>query len=280
MGTLLILADSRHRCGSSLQASLPFLQQVTHCKLPVYEWVGGCEDIHVVEDEDGTYYVNYSTWNGHRDAMLVATSEDLIHWRKHGPGFSKFAPERVWGTRSGVIVTRREGDRLIATRIGGKYIMYMSHRCLLAESENLIDWKPLDKTVWPGVVPNLYDGGTHEGGAIALDTPKGILLSYNAGSTGAADVPHGIWSLGQALIDRRDLTTVLHRLDRPYLRPQLAWEQTGFTAKPAIVSNALIHFKGEWLLYYGGADHHIGLATCRSDDNALLTARAARRSFH
>lgn len=71
-----------------------------------YEWEGGCEDLHIVEDESGTYYMNYTAWNGKRDALLVATSNDLVRWTKHGPAFAKLAPERVVGTRSGVVVTR------------------------------------------------------------------------------------------------------------------------------------------------------------------------------
>ena len=38
----------------------------------------------------------------------------------------------------------------------------------------------------------------------------------------------------------------------------------GYCSVPATVANGLVYFKGEWLLYYGAADRHIGLATCRS----------------
>lgn len=38
-----------------------------------------------MEDEAGTYVMNYTAWNGSCDAMLVATSKDLIHWTKQGP---------------------------------------------------------------------------------------------------------------------------------------------------------------------------------------------------
>ena len=40
--------------------------------------------------------------------------------------------------------------------------------------------------------------------------------------------PHRPGRLGQALIDRRDLTSVRHRLDRPFLRPEMEWEVKGF----------------------------------------------------
>ena len=220
-----------------------------------YEWGGGCEDLHIVEDEAGMYYMNYTAWNGKRDSMLVATSEDLLHWTKHGPAFAKLAAERVLGTRSGVVVTRREGDRLIAQKINGKYLMMVSHTCELAESENLIDWKPLGKAVWKDSEPGLFDSGSHEAGAIALEQPDGILLFYNGGNGG--------WALGQALISRQDCTTVHHRLETPFIKPELDWEISGFIAN-ACVANGLVPFQGEWLLYYGAADHQIGLAVACS----------------
>ena len=92
-----------------------------------YEWEGGCEDLHIIEGEDGVYYMNYTTWSGKGDSMSVATSRDLVHWTKHGPAFRKAAPDKVPGSRTGVVVSRREGDRLIAAKINGKYWMYYTH---------------------------------------------------------------------------------------------------------------------------------------------------------
>ena len=93
-----------------------------------YEWEGGCEDLHVIEGEDGVYYMNYTTHTGQqhgiKDTMSIATSRDLVHWTKHGPAFQKHDPDKVNGSRSGVVVSRRVGDRLIAAKIDGKYWMF------------------------------------------------------------------------------------------------------------------------------------------------------------
>jgi len=228
-----------------------------------YEWDGGCEDLHIVEDETGTYFTNYTAWNGQRDALLVATSPDLVHWTKRGPAFARYAPERIAGTRSGVVVTRREGDRLIAAKVNGKYLMFVSHTCELAESDNLIDWKPLGKAPWTvNPAGGLFDSNSHEAGAIALQRSDGILVFYNAMNGGDPALAAGAWSLGQGLVDSHDPATVRQRLGQPHLRPELDWEVKGFTGA-AVVANGLVPFRGEWRLYYGGADHHIGLATCR-----------------
>lgn len=130
-----------------------------------YEWEGGCEDLHIVEDEGGTAYMNYTTWSGSRDTLSIATSRDLVNWKKHGPAFAKAG--RTDG-RSGVVVSRLVGDRLVAAKVNGKYWMYYTHPCALAWSENLIDWTPAGKAVWPG--------GGREAGAIALLRDDGILL--------------------------------------------------------------------------------------------------------
>jgi len=217
-----------------------------------YEWEGGCEDLHIIEGEDGVYSMNYTTWRatgtGAKDTMSVATSRDLVHWTKHGPAFRKNAPEKVFGSRTGVVVSRREGDRLIAAKINGKYWMYYTHPCALAWSENLIDWTPAGKAVWPG--------GGREAGAVALLGDDGILLMTQAGHHSL-----GAWVLRQALIDRDDLRTVLKEQKEPFLYPEYEWEKRGMTGNTT-VANGLVSFKGRWLLYYGGADTVIGLATC------------------
>jgi predicted GH43/DUF377 family glycosyl hydrolase len=214
-----------------------------------YEWEGGCEDLHIVEGEDGLYYMNYTTWNGSSDTLSVASSRDLIHWTKHGPAFRTAGKI---GGRSGVVVSKRVNDRLVAAKIKGRYWMYYTHPCALAWSDNLIDWTPTGESVWPS--------GNHESGAIALLREDGILLMFNSTKWPA----YGSWTLGQALIDRNDLKTVMQEEAKPFLHPEWGWEKSGFTDRTT-VANTLVPFKGRWLLYYGAADRYIGLASCRSE---------------
>jgi predicted GH43/DUF377 family glycosyl hydrolase len=214
------------------------------------EWEGGCEDLHVVEGEDGVYYMNYTTWCPTRQytTMAIASSRDLVHWKKHGPAFAKAAPDKLNGSRSGVVLTRREGERLIPAKIEGKYWMYFTHPCGLAWSENLIDWTPTGKAVWPG--------GGHEAGAIALLRDDGILLMTQGGHYAL-----GAWTVRQALIDRKDLKTVLKEPKEPALWPQYEWERKGMTGDTT-VANGMAPFKGKWMMYYGAADTYIGHASC------------------
>ncbi|MCY2996318.1 MAG: hypothetical protein NTY19_52000 [Planctomycetota bacterium] len=125
-----------------------------------------------------------------------------------------------------------------------------THPCGLARSENLIDWTPVGKAVWPG--------GGREAGAIALLRDDGILLMTQGGHHSL-----GAWVLRQALIDGKDLKTVLKEQKEPFLYPEYDWEKQGFTGHTT-VANGMVPFKGQWLLYYGAADRVIGLATCPS----------------
>ncbi len=245
-----------------------------------YEWEGGCEDIHIIEDEAGTYYVNYTAWTGKADSIGVATSRDLKHWTKHGPAFAKaYDGKFVWGARTGAVVCRRDGERLIAAKIQGKYWMYWRIGCYVATSDNLIDWTPVvdrQGALISALAPRAghFDSGCAEAGAIALLTPSGILHCYNGenrqhSAGGDPAYPAGWAGLGQALFSPDDPTRPITRLDRPFVHVEKPWELQGFTP-PAVVSNGLVLFRGEWLLYYGAADRRIGLAVYRPPANAPL----------
>lgn len=52
-----------------------------------WEWPGGCEDPRVVESPDGGYVCCYSAFDGKASCLMVATSDDLVQWHKHGPAF-------------------------------------------------------------------------------------------------------------------------------------------------------------------------------------------------
>ena len=193
-----------------------------------------------------------------------ASSKDLVHWTKHGPVFGDGRR-----ARTGVVVSRLEDDRLVATRINGKYWMYFGLQSQVAVSDNLVDWSPLmdeeNKPIHP-LPPRSgrFDSGSCEAGAVALLTDKGILLMYNAFNRNSQKYPRGWSGQGQALLDRSDPTRLIDRLDEPFLHAEFDWELKGFCS-PALVANGLVYFKGEWLLYYGGADRRIGLASYRPE---------------
>ncbi|MFL5467931.1 MAG: glycoside hydrolase family 130 protein [Gemmatimonadaceae bacterium] len=236
-----------------------------------YEWTGGVEDPRIVEGEDGTYVLTYTQWNRDVPRLAVATSKDLVHWTKHGPAFAKADSGKYLRseTKSGAILTRAEGNRLVATRVNGKYWMYFNvPDILIATSDNLIDWSPLAdkdgklvKVLSPR--PGYFDSWLVEAGPPAIMTDRGILLMYNAGNSGQfgqAGLPERVYTGGQALFDARNPIKLIARAEEPFIRPTEDYERTGQYKEGTTFVEGLVPFNGRWFLYYGTADSRVAVA--------------------
>lgn len=251
-----------------------------------FEWWGGCSDPHIVEGEDGRYYMNYDTWTGHykrdgsgfgkssskewEDVLMCASSDDLVHWKKHGPALRDKWKSYYNHSRSGCVICREVGDKLVAAKINGKYYMYATHEGYLLSSDDLIKWdvelddKGEPRKLFEKENDSGYDAISHEAGACALLTDDGIVYFYNAYGAvpGCEHLRDGgmFWTLSQALIDPNDLTKVVDKLDHPFLIPEYDFEMYGHSARACVVCNSLVKWNGKWRLYYGCSDHVISLA--------------------
>jgi len=230
------------------------------------EWPGGVEDPRIVERDDGTYVLTYTQWNREVPRLAVATSRDLISWTKHGPAFARAAGGKYLRSesKSGAILSRVVGERIIAMRVNGKYWMYFGVPDIrIATSDNLLDWTPLEDAQGQAIKvlsprAGYFDSWLVEGGPPALITAQGILVLYNAGS-----LPSRTYSAGQALFDPRDPTKLITRADSAFLKPTESYERTGqYTAGTTFVEG-LVRFRGRWFLYYGTADSRVGVAVSR-----------------
>jgi len=236
------------------------------------EWDGGCEDPRLVESPDGTYVLTYTQWNRKVARLAVATSNDLLHWNKHGSAFAnalggKYAND--W-SKSGGIVCKLDGGRLIAATINGKYWMYYGEGDVhLAWSNNLIDWTPLEDSngkllIVLGRRHGCFDSDLAEGGPSGVLTDQGIVVFYNGknagGDNGDTTIPPGAYCGGQALFDANDPTKLIDRPEKPYYQPEMAFERTGQYAAGTTFTEGLVFFKSKWFLYYGCADSLVGVA--------------------
>jgi len=230
----------------------------------VYEWEGGCEDPRIVEDEAGRYFLTYTAYDGRLARLAVATSSDLVHWEKRGLVFGRTSSGRyadMW-SKSGAIICRRAGDRLIAARINGAYWMYWGDtRIYLAQSDDLINWDIVHQTDLPsqmrpvfGPRTGRFDSNLVEPGPPALLTDAGILFIYNSRND------PGTYAPGQVLLDSCDPSAVLRRVTSPFMQPERHYEITGQIGNVCFLEG-LVHFNGEWLVYYGTADSQIALAS-------------------
>jgi predicted GH43/DUF377 family glycosyl hydrolase/phosphohistidine phosphatase SixA len=236
-----------------------------------YEWPGGVEDPRIVETEDGGYVLTYTQWNRDVPRLAVATSRDLVSWTKHGPAFARAAAGKYarFESKSGAILSRMEGDRIIATQVAGKYWMYFGvPDLLIATSNNLLDWTPLEnadgrlvKVLSPR--PGYFDSWLVEGGPPALLTAHGIVVLYNAGNSGTygdSALPARVYTGGQALFDARNPVKLLARSEAPFITPTESYERTGQYPEGTTFVEGLVRLRGRWFLYYGTADSRVGVA--------------------
>jgi predicted GH43/DUF377 family glycosyl hydrolase len=221
-----------------LEASMPF-------ELP-----GGCEDPRVIE-VGGTYYMTYTGYDGSSARLALATSRDLVKWKKYGALFPDFQTREVgkpW-SKSGAI---------LKTPLNGRYIMYFGDKDIYyAWSDDLINWTPgsVDAPVMRPQV-GTYSEQLLEPGPPPLITENGyILLIHNAA---AQDNGKLVYRAGQALIDPAKPTQELARLTTPFLVPETP-EETSGQVNNVVFVEGLVAYNGEWLLYYGEGDAGVGV---------------------
>ena len=202
----------------------------------------GISNPHIVENENGTYLLNYTAYDGKTSRLCFATSTDLLNWVKQGPAFSDKYFDM--DSASGAILSRQDGNRIVAEKINNKYWMYFGNKTLFADtSDDLTHWVPVEsndegeeKIILPiAEISNLNSW------PFALKTEQGIVIPFNR---------EGMAS--QVLFDIEDPTKVIDRLQTPFT----------IAGEPAAKELAgLVTFNNSWLLYYPGADSKICIAT-------------------
>lgn len=234
----------------------------------IYEWEGGCEDPRIVEDENGTYYMTYTAYDGDKARLLIASSKDLFHWTKHGHVFKNDTSKINKWSKSGSIVCKYENGKAIAVKVKGKYCMYWGDTDIfLAVSDDLVNWIPVavetggSETVF-GPRKGKFDSDLVEPGPPAMLTDKGILLIYNSRnvpSKGDSSLAEGTYAASQILFDKNNPTKIIGRMDTYFMRPDKPYEIMGQVNHVCFVEG-LVNYKGKWFLYYGTADSKIAVA--------------------
>jgi beta-1,2-mannosidase len=225
-----------------------------------YEQGGGVEDPRLVKIGK-IFYLTYTGYNNvtgtgpqHGDAQLcMATSTDLIHWKRVGVIMPAYKGKwNVGWTKSGAILTEK---------VNGKYWMYyladaagQLTQMSVAYSSDLEHWtEALDHPVVSSR-PHAFDSTVVEPGPAPFMTKKGIFLIYN----GADD--KNVYRTGWVVFDKNDPTKVVARSDEPLFGPTLEWEKVGQVPNVVFVEG-LVRDGKRWLFYYGGADKYVGVAS-------------------
>ena len=236
----------------------------------IFEWEGGCEDPRIAEDDNGTYYLTYTAYDGDKARLMVASSKDLYHWNKHGHAFAnaydgKYVNE--W-SKSGSIICNYINGKIIAVKISGKYWMYWGDTDIfLASSDDLVHWTPMENserkllTVF-GPRKGKFDSDLVEPGPPAMLTEKGVVLIYNSRNVhakGDTSLAEHTYAVSQILLGKNDPSKVVERMESYFMKPDKPYEISGQVNHVCFVEG-LVNYRNKWFLYYGTADSKIAVA--------------------
>ena len=220
-----------------------------------YEKDGGVEDPRLVKI-GSVYYMTYTGYNKKDAQLCLATSLDLVHWKREGILLPAYKGNwNVGWTKSGAITSEQ---------IDGKYWMYWlgttpdkNDQMGLSSSTDLRHWT--EETEGPVLPrrPGKFDSRVVEPGPPPVLTPDGIILIYN----GADDKL--VYRTGMAIFDRKDPRKLLYRSEQPIFWPELKWEKVGQVPNVVFVEGMAKKGK-QFLFYYGGADKYVGVAATDS----------------
>jgi len=215
-----------------------------------YEKDGGVEDPRLVKFAD-TYYLTYTGYNKKDAQLCLATSKDLVHWKRLGVILPAYKGKwNVGWTKSGAIIPEK---------IDGKYWMYFLGTSAdkvdqtgLAYSTDLIHWsEALDTPALP-VRPGKFDSRVAEPGPAPILTKDSIILIYNGADDSLA------YRTAYAIFDRKDPRHLLSRSDEPFFSPERDWERVGQVPNVVFVEGAAQQ-GNKLFIYYGGADKYVGV---------------------
>jgi predicted GH43/DUF377 family glycosyl hydrolase len=211
----------------------------------------GIEDARFVEFSDGrrkTYYATYTAYSGRAIRSELIETPDFMSFR--------LAPLRG-------AAARNKGMALFPRKIGGRYAMIArqdNENLYLIYSDDLYTWEgggvPLLKPQFPWEFVQIGNCGS----PIELDEGW-LLLTHGVG-------PIRKYSIGAALLDKRDPSRVLARSAEPLLRPEPS-EREGYVPNVVYTCGAMRH-NDQIILPYAVSDTFSSFATIRI--SALIEA--------
>jgi predicted GH43/DUF377 family glycosyl hydrolase len=230
----------------------------------------GVEDPRVVEIE-GTFYMTFTAYGrefqgtgapthlGGGILPMIARSQNLITWERIGP----------------IVVGEDNKDHVLFPRKINGHFAALHRRwphVWLAYSKDLRTWRNAEMAPIYGPRPeNWWDATSVGSNGVPIATPHGWLClnhgyTVESGESGNSLAPGTrTYRLGVILLDLDDPTKVIHRPLEPIFWPEEIWELRGDV--PNVVFNNGSAVVGDTVyVYYGGADHVVGLATCGLDD--------------
>jgi predicted GH43/DUF377 family glycosyl hydrolase len=127
----------------------------------------------------------------------------------------------------------------------------------VAYSDDLQTWGDYKEIMTPR--EGCYDELKLGAGGPPIETELGWLVIYHGVDNDK------VYRLGVALLDRDDPTKVLNRPKSPVLEPEEPWELVGDIPN-VVFTCGTAEMGDDYLIYYGGADKVIALATANKQE--------------
>jgi len=221
--------------------------------LPVFEPTlemerNGCEDprLTLIDDELFMTYTALSErdyWQLYQICLTSIEAKDFL--------------DKNWSWKDRVFPFRgiRNKDAVVFPRkIDNKYVMF--HRfdpdICVAYSDDLTRWYDIRSVIGPRY--NSWDSRKVGAAGTPIELNEGWLCIYHG-------VNHEkVYSLGVVMLDKNDPGKVLSRSEEPILKPTEDYERYGKVPN-VVFSCGNVRIDGEVLIYYGGADSVLCVAS-------------------
>ena len=218
----------------------------------------GVEDARITEIES-VFYMTYTAYGyqskdqgvsiveGGTITPMIARSYNLLTWE-----------------RLGAITTGEDNKDhvLFPRKINGRFAAFHRRKpqVWIAYSEDLVNWTAEWMTpIYGPRGKDRWDSLSVGSNGVPIETEYGWLAINHA-----YDHDH-VYRLGVILLDLDDPTRVVRRPAEPIFWPEELWEIRG-DVPHVVFSCANPVVNGIVYVFYGGADHVIGLATCALEE--------------
>jgi predicted GH43/DUF377 family glycosyl hydrolase len=218
----------------------------------------GCEDPRITRIDDRIYmtYVAFNGWDPPRIALTSIRLTDFLakRWLWEKPVL--ISPPKVVD-KSACILPEKIGDRYV--------IFHRIFPNILIDYVDSLDFEPGQYLKGQYKIgprsPMWWDSRKIGVGAPPLKTKDGWLLIYQS----VDDKDASGYKVGAMMLDLEHPEKELYRSRYPIMEPDAWYDNQGFKAGVVYPCGAVI-IDGQLLVYYGGADSHVCVATANLDE--------------
>lgn len=216
----------------------------------------GCEDPRITKIGDKIYmvYTAYDSKNPPRVALTWIKETDFLNQKWNFAKSVLISPPNIDDKDACVFPEKINGKYFVIHRIGEDI---NSAFCDTLDF-NGKNWLEGYRWIYPR--KGMWDSKRIGIASPPIKTKAGWVLIYH----GISDEDN-FYRVGVILLDLKDPTKILSRSDEPIFEPETEYEKEGLVSNVVFPCGAILQ-GNKFLIYYGGADKVIGVATIKLSD--------------